>query len=93
MSFLDKLTDAAASIGDKANDAIEITKLKSKINSEKKAIESDLAKIGRIYYAMMKNEGFELTEEAAELSRKIDAHYAVISETEEVLSRYKSETL
>ena len=55
MALLDKLTDAAATFGDKASDAIETTKLKSKINSEKKAIELELARIGRIYYEKMKS--------------------------------------
>ena len=93
MSFLDKLTDAAASIGDKASDAIEITKLKSKINSEKKAIELEMAQIGRIYYDMMKNEGFVLTEDAAEICSRIDAHYDVIDETEKTLELYDTEKL
>lgn len=93
MSFLDKLTDAAATIGDKASDAIEVTKLKSKINSEKKAAELELAQIGRIYYDKMKNEGFELTEEAAAICERIDAHYDVIDETEKTLNLYDSERI
>ena len=93
MSFLDKLTDAAATIGDKASDAIEVTKLKSKINSEKKAVELELAQIGRIYYDKMKNEGFELTEEAVSICDRIDAHYDVIDETEKTLNLYDSERI
>ncbi len=88
MALLDKLTDAAASFGDKASDAIETTKLKSKINSEKKAIELEMAKIGRIYYEKMKAGEMELTEEAMEISRRIDTHCEVIAQTQETLDLY-----
>lgn len=60
MAFLDKLTDAAAAIGDKASDAVEITKIKTKISGEKKDVEAELAKLGRIYYEKAKA-GEELT--------------------------------
>ncbi len=93
MSFLDKITDAASSLGDKASDAIEITKLKSKINSEKKAIELELASIGRIYYNKMKEDGCQLEPEAMEICERIDAHYDTISETEKTLELYNKETL
>jgi len=93
MSFLDKITDAASSLGDKASDAIEITKLKSKINSEKKAIELELASIGRIYYNMMKEGGCQLEPEAMEISERIDGHYDTISETEKTLELYNKESL
>ena len=82
MALLDKLTDAAATFGDKASDAIETTKLKSKINSEKKAI-------GRIYYEKMKSGELKLTEEAEEISRRVDSHYEVIAETEKTLDLYE----
>ena len=38
MAFLDKLGDIARNIGDKTTDAIETTKLNSKINGERAAI-------------------------------------------------------
>lgn len=88
MAFLDKLTDAASVIGDKAGDAIEITKLKTKITGEKKAIERELAKIGRIYYERQKAEAEELTPEAAEICAIVDAHYDIVQETEELLNAY-----
>ena len=89
MALLDKLTDAAATFGDKASDAIETTKLKSKINSEKKAIALELARIGRIYYEKMKSGELKLTEEAEEISRRVDSHYEVIAETEKTLDLYE----
>lgn len=93
MSFLDKLTDAASSLTDKAGDVIESTKLKSRISSEKKAIELELAGIGRLYYDKMKNEGFELIPEACEISQRIDSHYETIKETEKTLELYEKESL
>lgn len=88
MSFLDKLTDAASTLGDKANDAIEITKLKSKINSEKKAAELEMAQIGRIYYEKMKAGQITLDDDVMEICGRIDAHYKVIEDTEKTLELY-----
>lgn len=93
MSFLDKITDAAAILGDKANDAIETTKLKSRITSEKKAIELEMARLGRLYYEKMKEEGMELLPEAAEVSARIDSHYNNISELEKTIQLYEQEKL
>jgi hypothetical protein len=85
MAFLDKLTDAAANLGDKASDAIETTKIKAKINGEKKDIDADLVKLGRIYYEKAKD-GEELTEEAMALVEKVDQHYAAIADLEKELN-------
>lgn len=89
MAFFDKLTDVATNIGDKASDVLETTKLKSKISSEKKAIEMELAEIGRIYYEKLKA-GEEVTPETAEISARIDAHYSIIEETEKTLELYQN---
>lgn len=89
MAFLDKLSDVAANLTDKAGDMVETTKLKSKISSEKKAIELELAQIGRIYYEKLKA-GEEVTPETAEIAARIDAHYDVISETEKTLELYNN---
>lgn len=85
MAFLDKLTDAAAMIGDKASDAVETTKIKTKINGEKKDAEAELAKLGRIYYDKAKA-GEVLTPEAQEIICRIDNHYAEIEALEKQLS-------
>lgn len=89
MAFLEKLTDVAATLGDKAGDVVETTKLKSKIASEKKAIDLELAQIGRIYYEKLKA-GEEVTAETAEIAARIDAHYDIIEETEKTLDLYKT---
>ncbi len=85
MAFLDKLTDAAAMIGDKASDAVETTKIKTKINGEKRDAEAELAKLGRIYYDKAKA-GEELTPEAQEIICRIDNHYAEIEALEKQLA-------
>ena len=50
MDFLDKIGNIAKNIGDRTNDAIEITKLNAKISSEKNAAAEELNKIGDFYY-------------------------------------------
>ena len=50
MAFFDKLSQAAKNIGDRTTDAIETTKLNSKIASEKLAANEELLKIGQHYY-------------------------------------------
>ena len=86
MAFLDKLTDAAAAIGDKASDAVEITKIKTKNSGEKKDVEAELAKLGRIYYEKAKA-GEELTPEAMAIVTSVDAHCEEIAALEEQLSQ------
>ncbi len=84
MAFLDKLTDAAAAIGDKANDAIEVTKLKTKINGEKKDLEADFAQLGRIYFDLIKA-GTEAEQMASDLVSAIEARQEVLAGLEEEL--------
>jgi len=91
MAFFDKLNNLAKNVGDKANDAIEMTKLNSKINSEKSAITEDYKKIGEFYYEKYSNEHAFDTEVADFLS-SIDAHKAAISEVEAQLKSLKEET-
>lgn len=87
MAFLDKLTDAAAMIGDKASDAVETTKIKTKINGEKRDAEAELAKLGRIYYDKAKACACdEVPQEVQEIICRIDNHYAEIEALEKQLS-------
>ncbi len=86
MAFLDKLTDAAAAIGDKASDAVEITKIKTKINGEKKDVEAELANLGRIFYEKAKA-GEALTPEAMEIVCRVDGHYDEIATLEDQLAQ------
>ena len=50
MAFFDKLNQVAKNIGDRTTDAIETTKLNSKIAAEKLAANEELLKIGQRYY-------------------------------------------
>ena len=85
MAFLDKLTDAAAKVTDAANDAVEITKIKTKINGEKKEIEAELAKLGRIYFEKAKA-GTELPNDEMEIVNRVSAHYDTLADLEKQLS-------
>ncbi|NCB42943.1 MAG: hypothetical protein EOM59_10035 [Clostridia bacterium] len=62
MAFLDKLSSIAKDVTEKAGEAVEITKLKAKVNKEKSAIEDSLKKIGE-YYLEKCNAG-EISDEA-----------------------------
>ena len=54
MSFLDKITDATATIGDRAGDAIEATKIKTKINGEKESWTEFMLSLGKFFYHQIK---------------------------------------
>jgi membrane protease subunit (stomatin/prohibitin family) len=90
MAFFDKLNDFAKTVGDKAGEAIETTKLNSKINAEKSAIEVVLKKIGEYYYQKYQS-GESLPEETAALCGEIDGHNAAINEAKAEIERIKAE--
>jgi predicted nucleic acid-binding Zn-ribbon protein len=91
MAFFDKLNDLAKNVGEKANDAIETTKLNNKINTEKAAIAEEYKKIGEHYYA--KHAAGETTEsEIDELIASIDLHKTVIMEAEAQIRIAKEES-
>lgn len=84
MAILDKITSAAATITDKASDAVEITKIKTRINGEQKEIERTLAEIGRIYYEKAKA-GEEVESNVLDLVNKVSAQYEVLADLEKNL--------
>lgn len=90
MAFLDKLNQVAKNIGDKTNDAIETTKLNSKINAEKSAAAEDLKKIGEHYYSLFAASG-EATPEVLELCQSAKAHYDAAVEAQAEIERIKAE--
>ena len=45
MAFFDKLNDLAKSVKDAANDAVETTRIKSRISSEKRAVDEACRKL------------------------------------------------
>jgi hypothetical protein len=70
MAFLDKLSSVAKDMTEKAGEAVEITKLKSKVSKEKSAIEEVLLKIGG-YYLDKYTAGEELDEGVALMCKEI----------------------
>jgi len=89
MAFFDKLNDIAKNIGDKTGDAIETTKLSSKISSESKEIAKLQQKIGEFYYSKYKD-GEALGDEMTAICVEIDAHNTTISEAQAEINRIKS---
>jgi predicted nucleic acid-binding Zn ribbon protein len=90
MAFLDKLNTFTKNVSDKANDVIELTKLNSKINSEKAEIDGLLKKIGSYYYE--KHMAGEAVDSGiAEMIAAVDAHNAAIRETEAQIKALKEE--
>ncbi|NLD11698.1 hypothetical protein [Aminicella lysinilytica] len=82
MALFDKITDAAKMAGDRAGDAIELTKLKGKVSAERKEIDIEFAKIGKIYYEKAKA-GEELEQDAMDICERVDAHNKTIDELQE----------
>ena len=87
--YEDKLNDFAKNIGDKTGDAIETTKLNSKISSEKKEISRLMQKIGEAYYEKYKN-GEQPAPELLECFTEIDAHNVAISEAQAEIDKIKA---
>lgn len=90
MAFFDKLNDLAKNVGDKANDAIETTKLNNKINTEKAAIAEEYKKIGEHYYTKY-TAGETVDTEINEFIASIDSHKTVIMEVEMQIRALKQE--
>lgn len=90
MAFFDKLNDLAKNIGDKTNDAIETTKLNSKINGEKSAAAENLRKIGEHYYSLFTSSG-EAAPEVMEFCQSAKAHYDAAAEAQTEIERIKAE--
>lgn len=88
MALLDKLNNLAKNVGDKANDAIETTKLNSRINTEKAEIANLLRQIGEYYYGKFAA-GEASDPEISGLLTGIEAHYAAIREAEAQLRSLK----
>ena len=73
MAFFDKLGDLAKNVGEKTGDMVEITKLNSKISSEKSAIEGLKKQIGECCFNKYR-EGGIIDEDLVALCRTIVEH-------------------
>ena len=90
MAFFDKLNQVAKNIGDKTNDAIETTKLSSKISAEKSAAAEDMKKIGEHYYNLFAAGG-EVAPEVLEFCQSAKAHYDAAAAAQAEIERIKAE--
>ena len=90
MAFYDKFNSMMKNVGEKANEAIEITKLNAKISTERNAVGEDYKKIGEHYYGKYAS-GQPIDAEIAELLTSVDAHNTAIKEAEAQIQSLKSE--
>ena len=93
MAFFDKLNDLAKSVKDAANDAVETTRIKSRISSEKRAVDEACRKIGEYYYAKRAGDMGPVDDDILEYCIEIDEHMRVISELEAELERHRAWSL
>lgn len=87
MAFLDKLNEFAKSVSDAANDAVETTRAKSKINLEKKALDEAYRKIGEHYYNKRASGAGPVDDEVLELCIEVEEHLNTIAGIEADLER------
>ena len=90
MAIFEKIGDFAKNIGDKTQDAIETSKLNSKINGEKSAAAECMRKIGEYYYGKYRADG-QSEAEVSELYAAIDGHYQAIADAEADIEKIKAE--
>ena len=100
MGFLDQQGDAAKNIGaaagdlakqvgEKASDALEISKLNSKISVDKAEIEKEMKKISEALYDKF-SKGGEIPEEIKEFCNNIKARYLNIDKLKEEIEKVKN---
>jgi len=89
MAFMDKVSSAAKSIGDKGKSTAETMKLNSKIKAEESSITECEKKIGAFIYGLHQA-GEDLPEGAADLCAQIDGHNAAIEDARAEIVRIKT---
>lgn len=90
MAFLDKLGDIAKNLGEMTNEAIETTKLNSKVSAERTAVGEVMKKIGEYYYEKYSS-GAEVDEEVTQLCITIDEYNRNIAAAQAEIERIKAE--
>jgi len=92
MAFFDKLAKNASSIakgvGDKAGEAVELSKLSAKAMSEKGAAAEAIKKIGEFYYKKFL-EGGEVEAELAEIFAEAKSHFDLADELQVQIDELK----
>lgn len=86
-----RLGETAELVGNKANEAMEVQKLKNQIRTLERNNEDDLAELGRIIYEKFLN-GEELEEEETALCEAIEDREESIEEYTEQISDLKGDT-
>lgn len=88
MEMFDKISGIVKNVGDSTNDAIETTRLNSKIKEEKAAIDEIQMKLGEYYYGKYSN-GDKLEAEALELCSVIEKHHQEIVQAQVAIDSIK----
>jgi len=88
MAFFDKLNEFTKNLGDMTTDAIETTKLNSKVNAEKTAAGEELKKIGEYYYGLYVSEGV-VAPEVLEFCEAAKAHFDAAEEAQAEIDKIK----
>lgn len=83
--------EAGKQASDDAKLKIEVTKRKNMIASENRLIDSELQKIGQIYYVQYRNGETEFVGEAGNLAREIDSHKEKIAELEKEIEELQQD--
>ena len=90
MAFFDKLENISKNIGDRTSDAIETTKLSSKISTEKAAAKDDIIQIGEYYYQQFAA-GNAVAAEVVPFCESAKAHYDAADAAQAEIDRIKAE--
>lgn len=90
MAFFDKLSDITKNLGEKASEAMETTRLNSKINQEKSSINEKYRQIGQLIYGKYV-EGVPVDTDVTEICTGIDENNRIIQDTQAEINRIKAE--
>ena len=89
MGFFDQLGDFAKQVGDKTNDALEISKLNTKISAENAEIEKEKKKLSDALFERFAR-GEEVPEEVKEFCDNIKSHLLNIDGFKEEIEKVKA---
>ncbi len=90
MAFKESLQSFCKMVGDKTQETVQVTKLKSKISTEKSNIKTNYEEIGRYMYKKYKEEG-EASTDLVCFFESIDSSKAKIEEYDLEIKRVKYE--
>ena len=88
MAFFDKLNQVAKNLGDKTTDAIETTKLNTKIHTERNAAAEEFKKIGEYYYNVYINGG-SVAPEVMEFCQRAKTHMDAVGTAQAGIEQIK----